>query len=241
MLNKFIALFILAFINPSSFLSCQLLNPVDEIGNFINDDGGEFQIDSILIINKTNSLEKLKCLSLDARNMIKSLYIRARDIAIIPSMSFLPFLFRLQISGIESFENIDNLRNSSITILNISRTSVSNISALSSCINLRDILLNNTKVTQLPDMSQLDKLFWLSIGGTPMRSLQGVETIPNEFRLFLYECNDLVDLDPLLESNVRDLYIDEGNYERLRPWFDRNLPVLESRNPNFTFGFRHYE
>jgi hypothetical protein len=227
-----------------------------DIDRFIQQEGGRADEDyDVLHLYQESSLEKLKDLPLELRHRIAYIYIHGSGIVSIPDLTCLPFLGAFSAMNIQSLKSIEGLRNTSVMSVAIRGTSVTDISVLSTCKNLTNVYAENTGITTLPDFSDLSKGYeekrvehlpgftWLELrfDNSELNNIEMVKTIGKNFLLSVRGCNRLNNLDALLESNIVDLIIDEQNYQRLKPWFDKNLPLIKARKADFTFGFVELE
>ena len=96
-------------------------------------------------------------------------------------------------------------------------------------------------IVSLPDMSLLNNLNSIQLLATPLQSLQNIDTIPSDFDLWIWECDDLTDIDALRYARVNTLFIDEVNYERLKPWFDKYVDKIKERRPQFNIRLDMFE
>jgi hypothetical protein len=228
-----------------------------EKGRLVTPGGGS------LGVYQMSSLEKMKGLPLEMKWRITDLFLdESIETGELPDISYLPYLGYVSLNGIKSLININGIKNSAIRAIDIRGTSVTDISVLSTCKYLRSINAVGTEITALPDFSRLyitdeekEKLKPLYTRGearfrglvdlcfddTPLLTLDGVETIPVIFFLSIRGCDKLINLDALLNSNIIYLNLDEKNYQRLKPWFDTNLPTLKAKNKNFRFAFMELE
>jgi hypothetical protein len=188
-------------------------------------------------------LEKAKEWPLEIRCMVTTLVINCGNITKLPDLlPVFPSLEHLRVRG-PKLEDISVLRGVKVLReIYLTGSAISDVSALSTCVNLEVIGLSNTKITVIPDLSRLNYLSWLYIDGTPVKSLKGIETgasISGYMGVSAKNCDLLEDLEPLNYSNVRQIVFDRKNYDRLESWYYKNL---ERRRVNglyssFRFGW----
>jgi hypothetical protein len=185
------------------------------------------------------SMEKTKDWPLEIRLMVLRLHLVDFSLKTLPDLSSFPSIQNLTVT-MPALEDIRSLRDSkALKYIYLNNTAISDAGILSTCINLQEISLAGSKITGIPDLSRLKNLDWLYLDRTPIRSLRGIETLPQRgLKLSVRECDLLEDLDPLLDtSNVEQIVFDEKNYERLKPWHDENLSKIEASRGGTYFGF----
>jgi hypothetical protein len=188
------------------------------------------------------SLEKTKDWPLEIRLMVLRLHLVDYSRKELPDLSVFPSVQNLGVT-MPLLEDISTLRDSgTIKYVYLNNTAISDAGVLSTCVNLEEISLANTKITGIPDLSRLKNLRWLYLDSTPIKSLRGIETLPRwGLNLSVENCDLLEDLDPLLDRlSASQIVFDEKNYERLRPWYDRNLSKIEASPNPYVFRFDLY-
>ncbi|AHC14387.1 hypothetical protein [Salinispira pacifica] len=193
----------------------------------------------------TGLLDNLSQLSSDALRLIGSISVRYLDIQVVPELP--DDLSLQQLSFNKRIEDISSLAGTNVQHLSIPDSNISSIDVLSENQYIETLHIGKTKVDALPNMSGMNSLKVLRLDGTPIRSLENIDTIPNDFELNLFMTPELENIDALLESNIETLYIDStkntrigpsiGTYERFEEWFDKSLETLKTRNSDFELRF----
>ena len=193
----------------------------------------------------TRMLANLSSLSPQALRRIGSVSVRGFDIPVVPELP--DELVLQQLSFARTVQDVSELGDVNVACLQLVGANIDSIAPLATNEHVSRLNVAFTQVSALPDMTGMLSLTELHLGGTPIRTLDNIETIPGEFDLFIIRTSELESIDALLESNIRVLYIDSfnntqhgprtGTYERFESWFDENLEKLQARNPNFQLEF----
>jgi hypothetical protein len=211
----------------------------DELESFAAKTGGKW-IEKIGSLQGSNPaiLNQLELLTGGASSKIRMLIISQARVEVAPRLDFLSSLKYLQLS-FNSLIDVSNLAGLQVAYLDLSNNpDLKEIQALRTCTEMEELFLNSTDVEQLPNFSSLNKLRKISVNSTPLRSLSNIETIPTDFDLSIMRCNRLADISALLLARVNTLYIDEKNYERLKPWFDAHTAEIRAKRQKFKLQFQ---
>lgn len=223
--------------------SMEPMSPDQELTAYADTTGGQW-ISEVHVLGYDRSgsidVEALSTLSQDALLLIHRVGLYGIGLKQIPDLHFLPSLTQLnldrnEISDVSAVENLE------ITDLTLSENPIEDMTSFPEMRRLIFLDLGATLLTHVPDMSALPNLAFLALTGSSIISLDGIESIAQPFTLDIRECDQLSELDALLETRVRELHMDQGNYERLESWFDEHLGELQARQPDFTIEFQFFE
>lgn len=217
----------------------QIINVDDELNTYANTTGGTWHSEiGKLSYFRTSQFdgEMLSKLSSKSLNSIDTLLLGYLSLKEIPDLSFLPSLISLNLSANE-ISDLSQLTNLNLEQLNIPENPILDITPISKMQTLRSVDLTLCSIVKLPDLSSWKNLIGLGLIETPIRSLRNLETIPSDFTLNIMNCDQLTDIDSLLDARVTTLFIDELNYERLQPWFDENVEKIKEKRPQFNIRF----
>lgn len=222
----------------------------DEIIIFVQKYQGEVDLEShyVLAHRGSDMIHHISELSTGAKEWIKEFGFTPKengDLKVLRSLSLLEALF---LSG-RSLNSIDDIEGLLLKELKVS-CPITNIDVIKSMNTLVKLDVTRSRITYLPDMSELTLLNEFHLKSSKIRSLDNIETIPSNFFLYLRNCDDLEDIDSLRFSNVSGILIDnkdvapqwvsegeEGTYNRFEDWFDKYLPEIQERNPGFKIYF----
>jgi hypothetical protein len=188
-------------------------------------EGIRLEIGSILQLSD-NAKDKIKVISV------------AGNCEVIPDLTFLKALEYLDVTSC-SVKNITRIEGLLIETLQLSDNPLTAIDALSNCVGLKSVNLSNViTIEYLPELSQLLKLNSIGLSESSIVTLDNIDTVPGSFKLYLLNCEKLVNIDALANSHIKTLIIDKKTYERFGVWFDANLAKLKERNPGFEVLFK---
>ncbi len=189
-----------------------------------------------------HNLARLSPMAISWIDSISTYYIDVRTVPELPKELSLS-----QLSFNDRVEDIANIADTDVRHLTLFRSDISSIDVLVNNEHIEYLDVAFTGITSLPDMSGMTRLSVLRVDSTQIRSLDNIDTTPGEFDLNIMQTPELNNIDALLESNIRTLYIDSinntvfgprtGTYERLESWFNEHLDELQTRNPDFRLEF----
>ncbi|MCF6334574.1 MAG: hypothetical protein L3J12_02395 [Spirochaetales bacterium] len=219
------------------------MTPVEEMILYAHSTGGKWfsELDE-LSYSKGDyfNVNDLKRLSEESLKMIRKVHITRMELKEIPDLYFLPSLTHLDISSNE-ISDLSPLEGLNLTDIIISENPYSDITTLAQMSTLEDATLGNSSIEVLPDLSNWKNMKGIGFSGSTIKSLKNLETIPSDFDLWIWECDDLTDIDALRYARVNTLFIDEVNYERLKPWFDKYVEEIKERRPQFNIRLDMFE
>ncbi len=217
--------------------------PDEELTEYAQSSGGKwFSEDNALVYERMGSLDdiKLKNLSKEAIQRIRKVYLLRIGFTEIPELNFLPKLNYLHLSS-NTITDLSPLEGLNLKVIIISENPFSDLSPLAQMSTLEDATLGTSSIEGLPDLSEWVNIKKLGFSGSTIKSLKNLETIPSNFDLWIWECDQLEDIDALRYARVNTLFIDEKNYERLKPWFDKYFEEIKERRPEFNIRLDMFE
>ncbi|MCL1866896.1 MAG: leucine-rich repeat domain-containing protein [Oscillospiraceae bacterium] len=118
-----------------------------------------------------------------------------------------------------------------VTILDLSRNKITDISPLNSLIDLKELSLQGNNITDIEPLCSLINLNRLRLGYNQITDITPLNILTNLENLYL-ESNRIVDISPFVAlTNLEELYLESNQIVDVSPLFD--LTNLEFLNLNY--------